>query len=687
MKTSVVALALALSGSAVGAPFSSSTRVASGTPSASTPAHLSSDPPLPDPFASSSARHSSSAAPSSGSVPYSRSSTPTGSAVKRGEAGLIPTGIPSLLSDAQSVVGALASAGAGAQKRGEALSIPTDLPSLVSDAQSVVGGLASAGAQKRGDALALPTDLPSLVSDAQSAVGALASAGAQKRDDALSLPTDIPSLVEGVQSLGASVASAGAQKRGDALALPTDLPSLVSDAQSAVGALASAGAQKRGDSPSLPTDIPSLLSGVESLGAAVASAGGQKRAEQTIPILTPTGLPTPSRTLSTRPASSAVASSSGAASSTVTPSPTGTPTGAASSGSARPSSTVRPHPLFPLVFPPFLFLSFHSPIPLPFPFSSIFSFVNFSSYLNRAPSPIPRLNMKKVYTSVLAYQAGLPDGFILRPFSESDSLKFTFDILLEKIQEDGDGSQWIILVALAPPTVNRLADPVHPMENLSYRAQWEGAAALIKVVADCSHLMMTDELTRAIDYHIAIMQNPPAHKWNANAAHMVTPTKGIQADDSFSPQCRLPGPLQTSTCPTLVIETGLPLSLPRLRENAKGWFANTNGHVRIVLVLVVGETGIRIEKWQLAPPFAPRPLNEAYIESLREQYPPIPPLAEQLPAVQQAYSAQEIEVSGDRLAGGPLVLPFVALFDQLPGQGDHDVVLGEDNFRFVSCII
>ncbi|CAG7920170.1 unnamed protein product [Penicillium olsonii] len=670
MKTSVVALALALSGSAVGAPFSSSTRVASGTPSVSTPAHLSSDPPLPDPFASSSARHSSSAAPSSGSVPYSRSSTPTGSAVKRGEAGLIPTGIPSLLSDAQSVVGALASAGAGAQKRGEALSIPTDLPSLVSDAQSVVGGLASAGAQKRGDALALPTD--------------------------------IPSLVEGVQSLGASVASAGAQKRGDALSLPTDLPSLISDAQSAVGALASAGAQKRGDSPSLPTDIPSLLSGVESLGVAVASAGGQKRAEQTIPILTPTGLPTPSSTLSTRPASSAVASSSGAASSTVTPSPTGTPTGAASSGSARPSSTGIhglfpllfhfllqgcPHPLFPLVFPPFLFLSFHSPIPLPFPFSSIFSSVKFSSYLDRAPSPIPRLNMKKVYTSVLAYQAGLPDGFILRPFSESDSLKYTFDILLEKIQEDGDGSQWIILVALAPPTVNRLADPVHPMENLSYRAQWEGAAALIKVVADCSHLMMTDELTRAIDYHIAIMQNPPAHKWNANAAHMVTPTKGIQADDSFSPQCRLPGPLQTSTCPTLVIETGLPLSLPRLRENAKGWFANTNGHVRIVLVLVVGETGIRIEKWQLAPPFAPRPLNEAYIESLREQYPPIPPLAEQLPAVQQAYSAQEIEVSGDRLAGGPLVLPFVALFDQLPGQGDHDVVLGEDNFRFVSCII
>lgn len=65
----------------------------------------------------------------------------------------------------------------------------TGLPSLVSDVDSVAAGLASSGAQKhkRADSATLPTDLPYLVSDAECALGALASAGAQKRDGSLSI--------------------------------------------------------------------------------------------------------------------------------------------------------------------------------------------------------------------------------------------------------------------------------------------------------------------------------------------------------------------------------------------------------------------------------------------------------------------------------------------------------------------
>lgn len=208
MKTSFAALALALSGSAVGAPFSNGTHIASNSSAVSTPVHLSTKTSLPGLFATSGT-----ATPSSGSSPLTSAPIPSGSGVKRGEAISIPTDLPSLASDAQSVAAAIASLGAGAQKRGESLSIPTDLPSLLEDAQSIGSAISSAGAQKRDKSLSIPTDIPSLVSDAQSAAAALTSAGAQKRGEALSIPTDLPSLLEDAQSIGSAIVSAGAQKR------------------------------------------------------------------------------------------------------------------------------------------------------------------------------------------------------------------------------------------------------------------------------------------------------------------------------------------------------------------------------------------------------------------------------------------------------------------------------------------
>ena len=228
MKTSLAALALALSGSAVGAPFSSGTHVASNSSAASTPVHLSTDQPLPNPFSAFSTQApSSSAILSSGSRPLTSAPVPSGSGVKRGEAISIPTDLPSLASDAQSAAAALASLGASAQKRGESLSIPTDIPSLLADAQSIGSAIASAGAQKRGESLSIPTDLPSLLADAQSIGSAIASAGVQKRGESLSIPTDLPSLLADAQSIGSALASAGAQKRaGESLPLltPTATP-------------------------------------------------------------------------------------------------------------------------------------------------------------------------------------------------------------------------------------------------------------------------------------------------------------------------------------------------------------------------------------------------------------------------------------------------------------------------------
>jgi hypothetical protein len=75
----------------------------------------------------------------------------------------------------------------------------------------------------------------------------------------------------------------------------------------------------------------------------------------------------------------------------------------------------------------------------------------------------------------------------------------------------------------------------------------------------------------------------------------------------------------------MVIETGVSESFPRLREDAKWWLAASSGDVRIALVVSIKKAKVEFEKWQLAPPNAPRPLTRQYIDilRLRNQKPPL----------------------------------------------------------------
>lgn len=71
--------------------------------------------------------------------------------------------------------------------------------------------------------------------------------------------------------------------------------------------------------------------------------------------------------------------------------------------------------------------------------------------------------------------------------------------------------------------------------------------------------------------------------------------KGKQPDDSFLPLTRQP-----DGWPTLVIESGLPESLPRLREDARWWFENSAGAVHTVLILGINTDTkkIELERWR-----------------------------------------------------------------------------------------
>jgi hypothetical protein len=134
--------------------------------------------------------------------------------------------------------------------------------------------------------------------------------------------------------------------------------------------------------------------------------------------------------------------------------------------------------------------------------------------------------------------------------------------------------------------------------------------------------------------------------WGMTTTHSGTHSrKGKQPDQCFWPATRQPTGGQLRSWPTLVIETGVSESLPKLRADALWWFQNSNGDVRIVLVLSINKNRriALLEKWQLAPANTPQPMTRATLNQLRQQVPPpMPPLVRQMPTAQQPYAHQEI---------------------------------------------
>ncbi|OJJ31599.1 hypothetical protein ASPWEDRAFT_176664 [Aspergillus wentii DTO 134E9] len=146
----------------------------------------------------------------------------------------------------------------------------------------------------------------------------------------------------------------------------------------------------------------------------------------------------------------------------------------------------------------------------------------------------------------------------------------------------------------------------------------------------------------------------------------------------------------TQGWPTLVIETGISESLPRLRNDANWWFNNSSGAVRIVLVIAVSKARkeITIEKWQLLPPNTPIPVTRATLNHIRQQLPaPMPPRVHQAAGNQRSYNAQVVKIDVDNITGAPLVLPFRALFDRQPRGNEADVVLGKTELRYCARVV
>jgi hypothetical protein len=286
-------------------------------------------------------------------------------------------------------------------------------------------------------------------------------------------------------------------------------------------------------------------------------------------------------------------------------------------------------------------------------------------------------------------QRGLPDGYITRVFSSIRHLQHEAYRVLESLQQNGDGNQWLLVLGLSKPALKRLHEDHSCLGGVNYRIMWENLNALIKVVPSQRHEVVTTRVNThmtvqlggmgllGLDYDwVAASKYPPCAPHSTS-----TPTKGKEGDQGLAPPSRMINTQGIYGWPTLVFETGVSESHSRLQEDVSWWFSQSAGDVRFVLVIDMKTSVIHFELYQLAPPNSPHPLTRQYIQSLCRQNPNMPPLTRQLVQTQQPYCSQAVTVTAAGVVGAPLILPFEALFCRPPIFPETDLVISATDFQ------
>ncbi|OJJ45796.1 hypothetical protein ASPZODRAFT_528370 [Penicilliopsis zonata CBS 506.65] len=293
-------------------------------------------------------------------------------------------------------------------------------------------------------------------------------------------------------------------------------------------------------------------------------------------------------------------------------------------------------------------------------------------------------------SSLYEIMAGLPEGYVLRTYASLKVLEMTAKEVRDKLEHnDQEGNQYIVILGLSKQAAERLGGDPPRLGDVVYRFTLDGSTGVLKVVPSWPHERVTGDFNLQLSALFTTAGVPLGDfGWARSMRYPGTSSdRQKEADECLVPATRMPTG-QTEGWPTLVFETGVSESLSRLRNDARWWFNNSKGAVRIVLVISIKRSGnkeVTIEKWQLLPPGAPQPVTRAVIDSFRYIHPaPMPPLVHQPAVSQHPYDAQVIKITQNSVTGGPLVLPFRALMDRPPQGQERDIVLHDQELRFCS---
>lgn len=180
------------------------------------------------------------------------------------------------------------------------------------------------------------------------------------------------------------------------------------------------------------------------------------------------------------------------------------------------------------------------------------------------------------------------------------------------------------------------------------------------------------------------------YQWGSTTTHEKTVSSKSKMPDGclYSPS-RRPGYGAPCPWPSLVLETGVSESLPRLHKDAEWWFANSDGDVRVVLILSTSKATRKVvlERWQLAPIGTPIPLSPETVSKLQQENTQPPMEKQTIVSPESALCAQRMEISRatDTVTGGPLHLPFLPIMDiDTPREGDTSLFYFSDD-KLLRC--
>lgn len=285
--------------------------------------------------------------------------------------------------------------------------------------------------------------------------------------------------------------------------------------------------------------------------------------------------------------------------------------------------------------------------------------------------------------------AGLPSEHIVHVFSKKERLEAEAQTVHDSLRTDEcDKNQWLLVLGLSKSTIDRLSSDKWLFNVINCRFRWEGTTGLIKPFPPSPlYERINSDFTMLLSEELAAMGIPrDDRRWGlATFYQLCRGNRGKQGDQAFLPLQRQRTGNQADDWPTLVLETGVSGSKPKLEEDTKWWFNNSKGRVRIVLVVAVAKFNVVFEKWQLLLPDAPANATREYTMSLGEKALHMPPLVSQAAINQRCFCAQEVIVDRGCVVGGPMVLPFKALFDRDPGPSEVDVSITALDFQEITA--
>lgn len=284
--------------------------------------------------------------------------------------------------------------------------------------------------------------------------------------------------------------------------------------------------------------------------------------------------------------------------------------------------------------------------------------------------------------------SGLPSSYILRSFSSLRKLRIDAQQVLDELDANDDGNQYILLLNIPKAVRIQLDEDRNALDGVGFRFMFEGSAGLIKVVPSYAHDAITGRLSFSID-RLCIRANVPDTEleWALTTTFRPTVgTRGKKPDNCLLPRSRQGSGGQQQGWPTLVIESGVSESFSKLHDDAKWWFENSGGQVRYVIILCIkrARRTILLQKLQLSCPG--QPASAAMAGSIQQMVvPPMPPLVPQTAVNQHPFVAQAVTITPTTVVGSnPIYLHFQALFDRAPQPSQGDIVLDSQRLLYLA---